>query len=252
MLFAIGAGPRVVGVSNFDRFPPEASTRPKVGALIDPDFERILSLTPDLVVVYGTQTELIERLGRVGIPVFNYEHRGLPDILDTIQAIGARVGSEPGAAREVARIRRELDDITARLAGATRPRTALIFGREPGALRGIFASAGLGFTHDMLVAAGGIDVFDDVKRQSLQVTIETLLVRAPEVILETVPPEGWTADRIRREIDVWRTLPTLPAVRSGRVHILADEVLLVPGPRVATAVRMLARTLHPDRFREMP
>ena len=92
MLFAIGAGNEVVGVSSYDRFPPEVATRPKVGALIDPDFERILSLKPDLVVVYGSQAELIARLGRAQLPLFNYRHAGLGDVTSTIRELGTRIG----------------------------------------------------------------------------------------------------------------------------------------------------------------
>jgi iron complex transport system substrate-binding protein len=245
MLFAIGAGPAVVGISSFDQYPVEVRSRPRVGALVDPDFERILSLTPDLVVVYESQEELIARLARVGIPVFRYRHRGLDDIMTTIDQLGARIGRGSEASAEVARIRRELDEIRRRVAGASRPRTALLFGRELGALRGIFASAGVGFMHDMLVLAGGEDVFDDIKRQSLQVTIETLLARAPDVIVEAHPGAGWTPDRMAAERALWQRLPTVPAVRTDRVHILADDVLLVPGPRVGTAVRMIADVLHP-------
>jgi iron complex transport system substrate-binding protein len=249
MLFAIGAGTEVVGVSSFDQYPPEVRNRPRVGALVDPDFERILSLRPDLVIVYNSQDELIARLTRVHIPVFQYEHRGLDDIMTTMDRLGARIGRAAEAASEVARIRRELDDVRRRVAGMPRPRTALLFGRELGALRGIFASAGVGFMHDMLLLAGGEDVFDDIRRQSLQVTIETLLARAPDVIVEAHPGAGWTPERRAAERALWQRLPTLPAVKRNRVHILADDVLLVPGPRVGIAVRMIADVLHP-RARE--
>ena len=70
MLFAIGAGDQVVGVSTFDTYPKEATTRPRVGGLFDPNFEAILTLRPDLVVVYGSQEELIRRLGRASIPIY--------------------------------------------------------------------------------------------------------------------------------------------------------------------------------------
>jgi iron complex transport system substrate-binding protein len=248
MLFAIDAGPQVIAVSSFDRYPPEVASRPKVGALVDPDFERIIALTPDLVVVYGSQQDLISRLARVKIPIFNYRHAALPDISETIQRLGDRIGRSAEAKREVARIQRELDEVRRAVAGRPRPKTALLFGREAGTLRSVFASAGVGFLHDVLEVAGGADAFDDVKRQSLQVTTETMIARAPEVILELRPDEGWTPERLERERALWKGLPTLPAVRTGRVYILAGDLLLVPGPRVGTAVRMIARTLHPDAF----
>ena len=245
MLFAIGAGNEVVGVSSYDRFPPEVATRPKVGALIDPDFERILSLKPDLVVVYGSQAELIARLGRAQLPLFNYRHAGLGDVTSTIRELGTRIGRGAEADQVAAAIERDIAAIRTRVAGRPKPRTVLVFGREPGSLRGIYVSAGIGFMHDMLDAAGGADVFADIARQSLQATTEVLLARAPEVIIEAHASEGWTPERIARERLVWNVLPSLPAVRSGRIHILTDDRLSIPGPRVADAIRLLADVLHP-------
>ena len=248
MLYAIGAGNEVVGVSSFDSFPPEVKNRPSVGALVDPDFERILSLKPDLVVVYGTQTDLITRLERAKVSMYRYQHAGLADITTTIRQLGKRIGRVDQATTVAERIDGDIEEIRLIVAGRARPKTALIFGREPGTLRSLYASAGVGFMHDMLVAAGGDDVFDDVKRQSLQATTEVLLARAPEVIIEAHAGESWTAERLKRERAVWNALPSLPAVRSGRIYLLADDRLSIPGPRVADAIRVIARALHPGAF----
>ncbi|HEX5216414.1 MAG TPA: ABC transporter substrate-binding protein [Vicinamibacterales bacterium] len=245
MLFAIGAGPQVVGVSSYDTYPPEATTLPKVGALVDPDFERILTLKPDLVVVYGTQADLITRLGRVNIPMFKYQHAGLADITTTIRTLGARVGRTNDASNLAATIERGLEATRRRVAGRPRPKTALLFGREPGSLRSLFASGGYGFMHDMLETAGGADIFADMKKQSVQTSAEMLLARSPEVIIEVHPAGEWTPARIAAERKVWNGLPSLPAVKSDRIYILADDRLNTPGPRVADAVRMLADILHP-------
>src|SRR3954463_7634171 len=93
MIYAMGDGARVAAVSNYDHFPADVAKLPRVGGLLDPSVERILAIKPDLVIVYATQKELIERLDRAKIPYFNYQHKALPDILTTIQAIGARIGS---------------------------------------------------------------------------------------------------------------------------------------------------------------
>ncbi len=248
VLFAIGAGDEVVGVSSYDRFPPEVMSKPRVGALLDPDFERILSLKPDLVVVYATQNDLIDRWKRVGIPIFVSKHAGLADVTASIREIGARLGRTERAAQVAGAIDRDLEEIRTRVAGRPRPKTALIFGREPGTLRAIYASAGFGFMHDMLLAAGGEDVFGDVRRENIQVTVEVLLARAPEVIIEVHPAEGWTPERLLKEQMVWNSLSSLPAVKSKRVHLLADDRLWAPGPRVAEGVRRLAEMLHPAAF----
>lgn len=244
MLFAIGAGYEVVGVSSFDHYPPEVETRTRVGALVDPDFERIVSLRPDLVVVYGTQNDLIARLGRVHLPVFRYQHAGLADVTQTMRVLGARIGLSASADVRARRIENQLASIRNESRSQPHPRTALIIGRDPGALRGIFASGGIGFMHDMLEVAGGADAFGDVKRENVQASAEMLIARAPEVILELRPDEHWNADRIQSEVNLWKQLTSLPAVRADRVHILTDDKLLVPGPRVAEAVALMARAIH--------
>jgi iron complex transport system substrate-binding protein len=249
MLFAIGAGDAVVGVSTFDHYPHDVETRTKVGGLLDPDFERVLSLRPDLVVVYGTQSGLIERLGRAQIPMFNYEHAGLADVTRTLRQVGARVGRAEAANRLALDIEKRLTDVRARIGGRAKPKTMIVFEREPGTLRGMFASGGVGFLHDMLETAGGADVFADVRRQSVQVTSELALARAPEVILEIRTGPEWTPARAARERDSWRALASVPAVRTGRVYLLNDEVLSIPGPRVPDAVRQIAGVLHPEVFK---
>lgn len=244
MVFAIGAGDRVVGVSSFDTFPPEVASRPKVGALVDPDFERILTLRPDLVIIYGSQTDLMARLTRASIPYFNYRHSGLSGVTATIRELGVRLGRSGDGERVAGGIERGLADIRSKVGQARRPRTALLFGREPGALRGIYASGGVGFLHDLLDVAGGNNAFSEVKRESLQVSSEVMLGKAPDVILEVRSSEGWTADRLARERSLWRSLSSVPAVRSNRIYILTDSSLAVPGPRVVATAQAFFDVLH--------
>jgi len=248
ILFAVGAGPQVVAVSSFDEYPPEVKQLQRVGALLDPDLEKILSLRPDLVVAYGSQEDLQKQLARASIPVYIYRHAGLSDVTRTIAEVGARVGHSAEATALVTKIDAQLADIRARVADAPRPKTMLVFGREIGALRGIYASGGIGFLHDMLVAAGGDDVFADVKRESVQATTELILARKPEVILEvrSGPAELGTLDAERA---LWKALSSVPAVRNGRVYFVVDPRTVVPGPRVAEATELLARALHPETFK---
>ncbi|HEY7450430.1 MAG TPA: helical backbone metal receptor [Vicinamibacterales bacterium] len=248
MLFALGAGPQVVGVSNFDEYPPEVSTRTKVGGLIDPDVERILSLRPDLVIVYATQSDLRMQLERARVPLFLYEHAGLADITTTIRQLGQRLEAVKPASTVADRIESTIAGLRKRVAGRRRPRTLLVFSREADTMRGIYASGGRGFLHDMLVAAGGDNVFGDVGRQSVQATTELILARAPEVILEvrTTPMSGASSERTLRS---WNVLSSLPAVRSKRVHLLPSDEFVIPGPRVAEAARRFAELLHPAVFK---
>jgi iron complex transport system substrate-binding protein len=246
MLFAMGAGDRVVAVGSYDRFPAEVEKLPRVGALLDPDVERILTLRPDLVILYATQTELRTQLERAQIPYFSYTHKGLADITETMRSLGARVGVGPQANALADRLDRQLADIRSRVAKSARPKTLLVFEREPKSLQNIYASGGIGFMHDMLEAAGGADTLSNVRQQAVTMTTEMLLARAPEVIIELRYGRAEEAGGV--DMRAWDTLPSVPAVRNHRVYLLQGEEFVVPGPRVGAATERLARTLHPEAF----
>src|SRR5262249_22115093 len=157
---------------------------------------------------------------RANIPFYSYEHRGLADIFSTIRSLSARVGSAPAGEALAARLEKELADIRARVANRARPKTLVVFGREPGSLRHLNASGGDGFVHDMLTAAGGDDVLGDIHRQNVNMTTEMVLARAPDVIIEL----HYSADAIKSaDMAVWNRLASVPAVKNRRVIPLVGE-----------------------------
>lgn len=241
-LFAVGAGPRVVGVGTYDTYPPEVKAVTRVGGLIDPDTERILSLEPDLAFVYGSQQDLITQLTAAGIAVERYRHGTLAEVIASTRAIGQRVGREAQGAALAGNIERAVDEARARAQARAHPKVLIVFGREEGTLRGIYASGGVGFIHDMITIAGGRNVFEDVGRESVQASLESILERAPEVIIEIrAGPRGphWP----EQHAAAWNAAPSLPAVRNKRVRVLIDERLVVPGPRIAEGIRLLEDAL---------
>jgi len=246
MLFAMGAGDRLVAVGSYDRFPPEIERLPRVGALLDPDVERILRLKPDLVVLYGTQDELRTQLDRARVPYYSYTHRGLADITQTMRALGARVGVSREAEALASGVEADLAAIRTHVGKSARPKTLLVFGREPGTLRNVDASGGQGFLHDMLETAGGADVLADIRQQSVTMSTELILARAPDVIVELRYGRSDIDDA--RDVRAWDAVPSVPAVRNKRVYILHGDEFVVPGPRVAAATERLARTLHPEAW----
>ena len=249
MLFEIGAGDRVVGVSNYDHFPPEVEKIPRVGGLIDPNVERLLSLRPDLVIVYETQVELKRQIERAGIPIYPYVHRNLADITQTMRSLGARVGLKEAAEAAAQQIEQRLAAIGARVAGLPRPKTLLVIGRDRGSLRNVDASGGYGFLHDVLEIAGGADVLADMHRQSVMMSTEMILTRAPDVIIELHYGASVPSDSLDAERRVWNAVPSVPAVKSGRVYLLVGDEFVAPGPRIVIAADRFARTLHPEAFK---
>jgi iron complex transport system substrate-binding protein len=249
ILFAIGAGPQVIAVSSYDDDPPEVSKLPRVGALLDPDTERILSLRPDLVVVYGSQTDLQKQLESAGIRVFAYRHGGVADIAPAFRSLGELTGRAKEAARVVADIEKRLADVRARVATRPRPKTLLVMGREPRSLRNLDATGGIGFLHDMIEIAGGENVFADIPRQAVRASSELLLTRAPDVILDLFYSRTMTREELEHERTAWQPMASVPAVRKGRIHLLVGDYLVVPGPRIAQAAETFARAIHPEAFR---
>ncbi len=243
MLFAVGAGPQVVGVSSFDKVPAEVASRPRVGALLDPDVERILSLKPDLVVTYGSQETLHEQLARAGIAAFVYRHGDIGATLETFEAIGVQTGHAEAGRQAAQLLRARLISVRSRVEGQPRPKVLLVFGREPGTIRHVWASGGAGFLHELLDVVGADNVFADVDRENVQATTELLLTRAPDVIVElraeARPPESPSP---------WLALPGIPAVKSGRILTFDGDHFVQPGPRLAEAAEALARALHPSAW----
>jgi iron complex transport system substrate-binding protein len=245
MLFSIGGGGRIVGVSNYDHEPAEVDKLSRVGGLLDPDTERILALRPDLVIVYEAQHELEQRLTQAHIRYYEYAHKNLANVMATMRALGDILGTRAAAERVAHGIEEKLQAIAARVAGRPRPLVLLVLSRDPQSLRNIYANGGYGFLHDMIDIAGGRDVFDDVQRENVQPSTELILARRPEVIIELRYGAAATG---HDDLAPWQALPSLPAVKNHRLYQLVGDRFVDAGPHVADATEQFARTIHPEAF----
>ena len=174
-------------------------------------------MKPDLVIVYGTQTELRRGLDRASIPYYTYEHRAMPDIMATIRSIGARIGSAAQANALAASMEQALAGVRSTVAGRRRPRTLLVFERDRSSLRNIYASGGYGFLADLLEAAGGDNIFSDLKQQSVQASTEMILARRPDVIIELRYGQSAKDSNSPRDLRAWDALGSVPAVKDKRI-----------------------------------
>ncbi len=246
MLFAIGAGPQVVGVSSFDKVPADVNTRTRVGGLIDPDIERIITLRPTLVVIYETQIDLRDKLASAGIRILPYRHGSVADMYETIRGLGVALGRGPDADQLIARIHGQIANVQKVLAGQALVRTLFVIGREPGSLRNLDVAGGEGFLNEVVELAGGVNVFRDVARPAVDASTEQVLARRPEAILEIWVNRTLDDAARAREVNAWRGLPGIPAVRDHRIYEVADERPVVPGPRLPDGITLLAHLLHPS------
>jgi len=238
MLFALGAGPRVVGVSSYDDWPPEATRLPRVGAMVNPSFEAIMALRPDAVAgVQGPiDVAVLERLQAAGVRVFFPRAESIAEVLASIDGYAALSGRREAAATLRASIERDLNRTRAAVASRPRPRVLAVFSERP------LVTAGPGsWVDELLTLAGGDNVVRAGGRYP-SLSLEQLLVLAPDVILDMTWHDGEAAPLATS----LARLTTVPAVRDGRVLRAADPMLLRQGPRLGQAALRLAALLHPE------
>lgn len=246
MLFELGAGDRVVGVTDFDAHPVEALEIPRVGALLDPNIERIFELSPDLVVTYGSQAMLESRLESAGIQTLPFVTRSVGDMLNFLEILGERIGEPDAGQRLAGDIRTSLEEIRSE-APRERPKVLLAHSRDSGTITGFYTEGGPSYLNELVEIAGGVNLFADVGITSFQPSLEEVLERRPEVIIELLPSDAGNPEKLRSRAADWNALASVPAVREGRVYVFADDSLLLIGPRLPSVARRLAEAIHPPR-----
>ncbi len=235
-VYALGAGDDVVAVSDFTTSPPEALKKPSVGNLIKPSIETIVSLHPDLVV--GTEipgsTEIATQLGTLGIPVYLVDPHGIAGILRSVTSLGEALNRVPQATALRASLIQRMETVKARMAGKPAPRVLFPIWYDP-----IITVGKHAFISEIIEAAGGKSVTDDLVADWPQVSMETVLERAPEALLLI---RGGKID-----IETLRDRPgwsTLPAVRTGKIYYVGTGIQ-DPSPVAIDALEEMAKEFHP-------
>jgi iron complex transport system substrate-binding protein len=252
LLFALGLGDHVVGVTRFCRYPPEAQKIVKIGDYINPNIEAIASLKPDLVIVQANPIRLTERLNALHLRTVEIDQQNVPleqALYKSIRAVGEATDTRERATALIANVRSGLDEVRRKAARFPPVRSMFVVGRAPGRLDGLIVVGNASYLNDVIAIAGGDNVFRDAVAPYPAVSLESVLARNPEVIIDA--GEG-NDDRIadeshRREaIAVWRRAGSLAAVKEHRVFPIASEVYVTPGPRVVEAGRALLAMFHPE------
>ena len=246
ILFAIGAGPQVVGVTDFCDYPPEVSKLPRIGGIVPGSLsvERVVSLRPDLVLSLGSlQRPVIDALARLGIPVFALDPGSVEQVYENIRKAGRLTGHPDAAEAVVQTMQQRVQALRRRLADIPYEQRVRVFYEvwdNP------LMTAGPGtFIGQLIELAGGINVFADVRQEWPQVSLEELVRRDPDVILgPATHGSGLALEQLRRRPG-WQTLR---AVRAGRVYVIEDNLISRPGPRLVQGLEQVARALYPQRF----
>jgi iron complex transport system substrate-binding protein len=234
ILFALGAGDRVVGVTSFCDYPPEAREKPPVGDTLKPSVEKIIAVKADLVIIStASQIEAsFQRLKELGVPVYVSNPRSIDGVVESIDRIGELIDARERADQLTNELRRRITTVETQVAEASRPSVLVILGTEP------LITAGAGsFINDLINRAGARSISAEEKTDYPQYSIETVIARQPEIILLQAGGNDLTP-RLRQT----------PAARSNRVYHIDDDLLLRPGPRIVDGLEQLGAKFHPELF----
>jgi iron complex transport system substrate-binding protein len=241
ILFALGAGDRVVGkVEDIANYPPEAADVPVMGRFDGVDVEQIVDADADLVLAGGsggTPPDAIEQLRSLGVPVLVVYAPDVDGALADIKLTAAAVGRPAEGAALVADMRQAFDEVAAATAGADRPRVFIETGNQPA----VYGIADDSVYAEMVELAGGVAVTTG-SATNWEMPVERLVAEDPEIILLADAAYGATAE----EVSARPGWDVVSAVRGGAIHPIDDIVLTRPGPRLTEGLRLLLEALHPE------
>lgn len=237
-LFAIGAGDAVVGRSRYCDYPPEVTKLPQVGGYVDPNFEAILALRPDLVT--GARgpagSAIADKLDARGVATFFPETESFAAIDAMIVGLGARTGREARAKDLASAIDARVKAIEAAVAALPRVRVLLVFGVEP-----LVVAGPGGFPDEMIRRAGGANAIAEGGAYPT-LGLERVVVLDPDLVVDASMAETQAKERRLADLPGWTNVR---AVARGKVARLTDESVLRPGPRIGDGLATLARAIHP-------
>ncbi|HZE98320.1 MAG TPA: helical backbone metal receptor [Planctomycetota bacterium] len=247
VLFELGLGDRVVGVTRYCVFPPEARAKPRIGGYYDPNYEAISAARPDLAVVLPEHAEIRKELEHLGLKTLTVDHTRVPGILASIRLIGDACGVPEKAALLHARLDARIRNVGTRTRGRPKPRVLISIGRMAGdvSMNRITVCGRKGFFEELIELAGGVNAFEGgIAFPSL--SAEGLLQTNPDVIVDLWPDlkeKNLDAEKVRSQ---WSSIPGLKA----RIHVIGESYAMIPGPRVVLLLEDLARAFHPGAMND--
>lgn len=245
VLYGVGALPRVVGVSDFDTYPPEVAKLPHLGPLQSPNLETLTALHPDLVVVNSAQAPFLEdTLKQLGLRILKVSNSTLGEVYSSMLAIGHATGNDGQAVKLVAATRESLDRVARKTARLPKPRVVLIIDRTPGTLRDLYTATEGSYLSELIEIAGGHLVVQPAKTGYAKLSKEDLLALNPDIILDFIqgPKSRFAGD----PLDAWREMPELKAVRTRRVHEVNEDYVPHASQRIVQTAELFARLIHPE------
>ncbi len=242
IVYALGAGERLVADTTFCDFPPPAQRLPKIGGFLDLNLEILVALHPDILVLYP------EHMGRIKFMqgrarLVTVPHLRLADLFKSIELISCALGEENRGRLLVSQLHNQLEKIRQKTFTRIKVRTLLIAGRNSDQLRNMFIVGKSDFLNDILEIAGGVNAYEgDILYPNI--SVESVVALNPEFIFEiSAFSEGISEEHIKK---IWADYPMILAVRKQRIKFIRENYWLRPGPRAGRIAEELYEIFYHD------
>jgi len=248
ILYGVGAFDRVVAVSDYCSYPPEAARLPRVGGWSNPNLEQIAGLRPDLIIFSDAQAQFVrDKVEAAGIKTLEVPTQTLEDAYRSIEMIGRATGDEEAARKLLEQARASVEAVRLTTERLPRRRVLCVVDRVPGTLRDLYTAGGDSFIAQLIRVAGGEPVSPPSGVGWGRMQKEAVVALDPDVVLDLMMHKD-SGSFDEDTLAVWRELPTLRAVRESRVYPVRDETVLHPSQLVGDSARRFAELIHPEAF----
>ncbi|PAW78382.1 MAG: hypothetical protein B9S32_07605 [Verrucomicrobia bacterium Tous-C9LFEB] len=248
LIFALGAGDRIVADTTYCIHPPEAIAKTKIGGIMDPDMEKMLGLHPDLVVGSGlTPQEVVRQIDRLNIHAAYFRHTSIESVYRDTVDLATLLGLRERGEKIVADMRQRGEALTKQLQSlppGPRPKVLLLL-----RINGLYSAGKGSFPHELIQLAGGDNIAAQAATMWPQLAMETVIQNNPDVILVAIGKGKVDGDFLQKEWLRMRVDPRwskIKAVANNRLVLVPDDLLTIPGPRLMEAAEIIAYGLHPE------
>ena len=248
ILFAIGAGDRVVGVTDYCNYPKNACLLPSIGGPLNPNTEKWIALKPDLIILQDDSVVLNKHAKVFKIPILQVSVNNLENILTSIQLIADSMGTPKAGKQLVDKIKIQIDNYRTSLK-KNKPRQVLMLlsdTNDPS--RDLYAVGRNTFLNELLSIAGGENILPDTMATYPKISKEFIIAKSPEIIIEIGPTAKLSSKGILDRKKAWIIYPTIRAVKNDRLYFIGADYILIPGPRLLKILDDFTRTIHPELF----
>jgi len=246
ILFALGAGDRVVGVTDYCSFPKKACLLPSIGGPLNPSTETWIALKPDLIIVQEDSIVINKHATILKIPILKVSVNNLENILTSIQVIADSMQVSKRGHQLVDKINAEIEQYRIRLRKLKPRQVLMLLSDTNDPSRDLYAVGRDTFLNELLSIAGGENILPDTMATYPKISKEFIIAKSPEIIIEIGPKSNLSSDGILGRKKTWGKYPTLNAVKNNRLYFIGADYILIPGPRLVNILDDLTRNIHPE------